>query len=164
MLKIISNLVKLKEYPSQKAVNLINASQNAKNQFAKLIDDGWCHVYAKVLFSKPIGIVFLFTNLDDKDLADGKNTCYICNFFVHPKFRGMGVGTEIMEHIFDVAKKNGFKQMTIGVDEKNEKNVRLYKKLGFTKELKKSSLDASIKDENGNHLPTKEHLILVKDL
>ena len=54
--------------------------------------------------------------------------------------------------------------MTIGVDESNEKNVRMYKKLGFTTELKKSSLDATIKDKDGNHLRTKEHLILVKDL
>lgn len=164
MLKTISKCIKLKEYPSHKAVSLINASENVKNQFAKLIDDGWCHVYAKVVLNKAIGIVFLLTNLDDKDLADGKNVCYICNFFVHPKFRGMGMGTEIMEHIFDVSKKNGFKQMTIGVMESNEKNVRLYKKLGFTTELKKSSLDATIKDKNGNHLSAKEHLILVKDL
>ena len=164
MLKTISKCIKLKAYPSQKAVRLINASENVKKQFASLIDDGWCHVFAKVLLGKAIGMVFLLTNLDDKSLADGKNVCYICNFFVQPKFRGMGMGTEIMEHIFCVAKENGFKQMTIGVDESNEKNVRMYKKLGFTTELKKSSLDATIKDKDGNHLRTKEHLILVKGL
>lgn len=164
MMKFISNLIKLKEYPATQAVELVNASPNAKKQFIKLIEEGTCHVYAKAIFNKTVGVIFLFTNLDDKDLADGENTCYIANLFVHPKFRGKGIGTEILEYIFQVAREKGFKQMTLGVDEAIEKNVRLYKKLGFTKEVKKSSLDASVKDKNGNHLTIKEHLVLAKDL
>ena len=86
MMKFISNLIKLKEYPATQAVELINASPNAKKQFIKLIEEGTCHVYAKAIFNKTVGVIFLFTNLDDKDLADGENTCILPIYLFTPNF------------------------------------------------------------------------------
>ncbi len=157
-------LVKIKSYPANEAVNLVNVSPTVKKIFAKLINEGSCYVYAKVLFKKTLGIAFLFTNLDDKDLADGVNTCYVANVFVHPRLRGKGMGSEILNYTVEIARSKGFKQMTIGVDEKIEQNVKLYKKLGFTREIKRSSSDAVLRNSDGNPLAIKEHLILAKDL
>lgn len=156
--------LKIKSYSANIAVNLVNVSPAVKKRFAELISDGSCYVYAKVLFKRALGIAFLFTNLDDKDLADGENTCYVANVFVHPRLRGKGMGSEILNYIAEIARKKGFKQMTIGVDEEIEKNVKLYKRLGFTREIKRNSFDAVLKNSDGKPLAIKEHLILAKDL
>ena len=111
-----------------------------------------------------IGEVFVFTDLSDKDFADGKIRAYITNFYVIPEFRGRGIGTRLLENIFVELKQHGFLEVAIGVYESETKNVRLYKKLGFLHEIKKCKIDPICIDETGNPFSMNEFILIIKYL
>lgn len=56
-------------------------------------------------------------------------TCYIGRLAVHPKMQNQGIGTSLMKKI-----ENFFssKRFELFVGSKSEKNIHLYKKLGYT--------------------------------
>ncbi len=50
---------------------------------------------------------------------------------VLPEFRGYGIGTKLIKKIFEVLRKNGYKQTSLSVQTDNPA-VRLYQRLGYT--------------------------------
>ena len=56
---------------------------------------------------------------------------HITNIAVHPDFRGMGVGNELMKHIIEIAKNEGVTRMTLEVRKSNLVAFGLYCKYGF---------------------------------
>jgi ribosomal protein S18 acetylase RimI-like enzyme len=50
---------------------------------------------------------------------------------VLPPFRGYGIGAKLMNKLFDVLRKNGYKQTSLSV-QKNNPAVRFYQRLGYT--------------------------------
>ena len=85
---------------------------------------------------KLIGELYVFLNLDDKDFADGKKTAYLCAFRVQEKYRRQGIGTRLIETAVKDLKEKGFTGVTIGVEEAEELNVKLYRRLGFNTKIK----------------------------
>ena len=55
---------------------------------------------------------------------------YISNIAVYPEYRGMGIGTTLLNFIEETKSKN-IKNLTLDVETKNEGAIRLYKRLGF---------------------------------
>lgn len=70
---------------------------------------------------------------------------------VLPEFRGCGIGTRLMENLFDLLRKNGYKQTSLSV-QKNNPAVHLYKRRGYT-----------IADERFDHVGHEDYIML-KDL
>lgn len=56
---------------------------------------------------------------------------HITNIAVHPEFRGMGFGNEIMKDIINCAINSGVKDMTLEVRASNIAAINLYNKFGF---------------------------------
>lgn len=56
---------------------------------------------------------------------------HITNVAVHPEFRGVGIGSSLMEYLIDIAKSEGISSMTLEVRKSNLAAQRLYKKFGF---------------------------------
>ena len=50
---------------------------------------------------------------------------------VSPEARGKGVGTQMLNHLNDLAVEEGFKRITLEVIDSNEKAMVLYQKRGF---------------------------------
>lgn len=163
-MSVISSLLTVKEYTSEKAVNFAHVARSAKKPFIEMLNHGKCCVYCAVIFNKVVGRIILFTDLEDKDLADGKSVCYFSNLWVHPKLRGHKIGTKLVNCVEKEAKKKGFEFLTLGVHTDNEKNVGIYKHLGFDKVVKNKSQDVIVKDENGDFITVKEYSILMKKL
>lgn len=78
---------------------------------------------------------------------------YITNIAVFPEHRKMGVGTALLEHLFDFAKEKELAFISLEVRESNSDAITLYKKLGFIEEGKR---------KNFYSLPTEDALILTK--
>ncbi len=52
---------------------------------------------------------------------------------VHPDFRGLGIGTEIVGRVVELAKSVGLRVIKLYVVADNVRALRFYKRLGFTK-------------------------------
>jgi ribosomal protein S18 acetylase RimI-like enzyme len=61
----------------------------------------------------------------------GPDFCYLGRLAVLPEHRRNGYGKELINHIFEQAKKTGAKRVEIGLISKDRKLKNWYKKLGF---------------------------------
>ena len=145
-------------------MRVTNVKKNAQAPFYELLNNGKAHVYAIVVLNRVVGRIILFTELEDKDLADGKDVCYFSNLWVHPKLRGKKIGTKLVDYVMEEAGKKGFKYLTLGVVTDNEKNKSIYSHLGFNDVVKNKTCDVVVKDENGEFIPIKENIVLKKKI
>ena len=95
-----------------------------------------------------IGELYAFLDLEDKDFADGKTTAYLCAFRVQEGFRGQGLGSRLMEAALAELKALGFRRAAIGVSEDEPRNLRLYRRFGFTQKVKDCRADPCAMDEH----------------
>jgi GNAT superfamily N-acetyltransferase len=51
---------------------------------------------------------------------------------VHPSMRGRGIGTQLLQSVFDFAHTHGFKSLRLDVVDTNPGARRLYERMGFT--------------------------------
>jgi len=123
----------------------------ARPQFgAHFLRDKMEFWYAKV-DDTVVGRIYFFKNLSDPDIADGYSRGYICNLHVLREYRGHGIGTALIETIKSRAKEISFTHVTLGVDEQELANVRLYHRLGFTEKIKECHYDPVCRNADGNY-------------
>ena len=78
-----------------------------------------------------IGSAFLSFNLAEalKHKADLGTT-------VHDDYQNMGLGTAMINHLLDIARKKGLKKVCLFVNTDNSRAIHLYEKCGFQIEAK----------------------------
>lgn len=111
-----------------------------------------------------IGELYAFRDIkEDRDFADGRDTAYLCAFRVRRECRGQGLGTRLMQTALEELKSEGFRRAAIGAGE--ERNLRLYRRMGFTREIKQGFFDPCARDEHMRPMPEKEPFwLLSKEL
>ncbi len=110
--------------------------------FAENIDSGNMEFWtAQTPEGRLLCELYLVRALEDADFADGEKRCYLCAFRTVKAFRGQGIGSRLMEVVLDRARALGFSEATIGVEEREEQNIRLYRRFGFTGLVKLAELD-----------------------
>lgn len=95
-----------------------------------------------------VGEIYVFKKLSDNEFADGIHRAYLCAFRIIKELRGQGLGTKLLTTVLEHIKNMGFEIATIGVDETETDNIRLYKRIGFTEKIKDSFVDPCNLDEN----------------
>ncbi|MCD8212641.1 MAG: GNAT family N-acetyltransferase [Campylobacter sp.] len=68
------------------------------------------------------------SNLDRECFED---EFYIDSIAVDEEFRGRGIASGLIQHAFGIAKQNGFKKVSLIVDEKKPEIQAFYESLGF---------------------------------
>ena len=116
--------------------------------------------------SELIGELYAFLDLEeDRELADGTTTAYLCAFRIRKDYRGQGLGTRLMETVLADLKAEGFRRATIGVGPDEEQNVRLYRRLGFTAKVRDCRIDPCAMDEHMQPVREEEaYWLLSKEL
>lgn len=111
-----------------------------------------------------IGELYLFKHLPDHDFADGSSTAYLYGFYIEEGVRGKGLGTMLLNRVLQRLSELGFRYATIGVESREQANVRLYERMGFTERIKTTELNLCDVDEN--YCPTQypEYWLLRKTL
>ena len=110
-----------------------------------------------------IGELYVFRDIEeDRDFADGITTAYLCAFRIKKEYCGRGLGTLLMETVLADLKGSGIKYATIGVSE--ERNRKLYHRMGFTNEIKECFFDPCARDENMQPEQDEGYLLLSKEL
>ena len=104
--------------------------------FSDNIKQGNAEFWAIEHHARLIGEIYLFKKLDDHDFADGNTTAYLYGFQMEELMRGKGLGTMLMERVLVRLRELNFRYVTIGVKPEEEKNIRLYTKLGFKEKIK----------------------------
>jgi len=69
---------------------------------------------------------------------DGEDTLYVHELDTHPDFRRRGVGTQLMNELFKLAKERSYTEVWLGADQDNQAANALYRR------LKPSEIDPSI--------------------
>lgn len=108
--------------------------------------------------------MYLFHKLEDADFCDGEATAYPCAFRMREDLRGKGYGTKPLTHVIERARANGWKYLTIGVDENETANLRLHTRMGFTEKIKFCQTDPCDHDENMQPCPAVGFTLLRKAL
>ena len=111
-----------------------------------------------------IGELYIFHRLDDEDFANGKDRAYLCAFRIKKMWRGQGLGTGLITAVIEHLRETGCKTVTIGVDENEPDNQRLYHRLGFTQKIKDCRADPCDVDKNGKPLECPCFWLLSKSL
>lgn len=84
-----------------------------------------------------VGTIQIVFSQEDKRFADGKEKAHLHHARVAEGMRGRGIGSSLVRRAEEEARKRGFAEITLGVDETNEGAVRLYQRLGYHEFLKK---------------------------
>lgn len=130
---------------------------------AREIDDGNMEAWTAQCGEEITALLLLVKVLSDRDFADGEGRCYLWGFRVTPAFRGQGIGTALLRRVLVRAKELGFREATIGVEEREEANMRLYRREGFTEFVKTALYDPCTPMPDGR--PCEDnYLLLVRAL
>ena len=111
-----------------------------------------------------LGELYAFLDIEeDRDFADGRTTAYLCAFRVQKESRERGLGSRLMETAFSELRAMGFRYVTIGAD--NARNEAMYRRLGFTTNVKACYFDPCARDEKMQPEPDGAgYLLLAKEL
>lgn len=82
---------------------------------------------------KVIGTVQLVFQLKDRELADGKKVANLHHLRVKEEFRNRGIATKLEEALIKIAKKRGFRIITLGIkhDQSYDFLRKLYEGWGY---------------------------------
>ena len=110
-----------------------------------------------------LGELYTFLDIgEDRDVADGKTTAYLCAFRVKEGFRGRGLGSRLMDAALAGLRDMGFLRATIGVSDR--RNEELYRRMGFDRKIKDCYFDPCAVDEDMRPLPVEGYQLLARDL
>lgn len=86
-----------------------------------------------VLFddNKLIGELHVKYDNEDKDFAEKEKRAYLFAFRVHKDYQGKGLGSYLLETVIDELNANGYHELTVGVEDDNNRARYMYEKHGF---------------------------------
>ena len=80
--------------------------------------------FLKLTLIKPVYDRITASSIEGNDL-------YIGNLVVTPEYRGQGIGTEIIEYAFQLAREKNCKRVLLDVIFENDRAKNLYERMGF---------------------------------
>lgn len=89
-----------------------------------------CVFYIAEVGGRIVGFVSGYVVMRNPQLAI-ERIGKVDNIFVDDSFRGLGIGTKLLEALLTYFKRQGTTYTELSCDFANEKALRLYKKLGF---------------------------------
>lgn len=139
-------------------------SQTTKDFFLQALRQGLAEFWTIEEDNRLIGELYLFFSLDDPDFAKRGVRAYLCAFRVIPERQGRGYGTQLLERVLERARELGYREVSIGVEETAPQNLRLYRRMGFTQQVKVCTQDPCDVDERFRPRPCERFLLLNREL
>ncbi|PIN93262.1 hypothetical protein COU56_03750 [Candidatus Pacearchaeota archaeon CG10_big_fil_rev_8_21_14_0_10_31_9] len=75
-------------------------------------------------------------------ISEHKSYGYIDDIFIYRKFRGHGLGTDLIKEFIKILKHKKINKLRLGVNINNKKAIKLYERLGF--KLKHYEMDKEL--------------------
>lgn len=131
----MNKIIKLDIKNFEKCNNIWNMEKNKelKDRFYNelLNKNRMTFVYTKD--EEYIGEISIVFNKKDEDYSIPGMRLYISRIIVKKDCRGKGYGKKLMNFIIEYAKKEGYKELSLGVNLDNYIALKLYVELGFNK-------------------------------
>ena len=89
-----------------------------------------CEATAYIKAEAFIGDIQNTDNLISDEMA------YLCSFRTNKEYQGQGYFSKLYKFLEQDLKSKGYKELSLGVEPKEIRNVNMYKKLGFTNLIK----------------------------
>ena len=80
-----------------------------------------------------IGEISIVFNKNDEDYSIPGIRLYVSRIIVKKELRGLGYGKKLMNYIIEYAKREGYEELSLGVNLDNYIALKLYVELGFDK-------------------------------
>ena len=80
-----------------------------------------------------IGEISIVFNKNDEDYSIPGIRLYVSRIIVKKEYRGRGYGKKLMNYIIEYAKREGYTELSLGVNLDNYIALKLYVELGFDK-------------------------------
>lgn len=101
----------------------------------KDIEKGIIDIFALFDRDKIIGELRVKYISDDSRFADKSKRAYIYAFRIHKKYQGKGLGNFLLENVLSILVNKGYMELTVGVEDDNQKARYMYEKNGFTESI-----------------------------
>jgi ribosomal protein S18 acetylase RimI-like enzyme len=95
------------------------------------INSNTIQFYLAFASTELVGYIKARTEDNPPELAGVKHI-EIERIYVHPGYKGLKIGKQLIDHAAIEAKQQGYEVLWLGVWEKNENAIAFYKKQGFT--------------------------------
>lgn len=99
-----------------------SACTQSEERTRERVGDGLCVV--AILEGKLVGTATVHLR---------RKVVHLCQFAVHPKYRGYGIGKKLEEYLFNLAIENGKEALVCDTSEKSDRIVHWYLKNGWQK-------------------------------
>ncbi|MFS7889834.1 putative transferase transcription regulator GNAT family [Helianthus anomalus] len=87
------------------------------------------HDFTKLAYYSDICVGSIACRLEKKE--DGAIRVYIMTLGVLAPYRGLGIGTKLLNHVIDLSSKENIGEIYLHVQTNNEDAINFYKKFGF---------------------------------
>lgn len=148
MSMIDDNIIQLEPKDYYKCNNIWNMArdQNRTKKWYDEIVSGNRITFVYVQNGEFIGEGSLVLKNDDPDYTIPGNRIYLSRMIVKNEYQNHGIGSSLIDYLMEQARKNGYEEMSIGVDIVNVNARHLYEKKGFTNIIFEG------KDEDGEYV------------
>ncbi len=110
-----------------------------KKDFVKGVKNGKRICYYGISDGEIISEATAVFSKDEVQNSDGlidETTAYLCAFRTVEEYQGKGCFSKLYKFMENDLKERGYKALTLGVEPKEEKNMKIYSSFGFTKLIK----------------------------
>ncbi len=127
-IKNVSDILNL--YPEANEKQLAKIKNDVIKDLRK-VEEGSRIIYGAKSEEGIVGTAQLVFKDDKEYYADGTARAHIHHTRIAERLRGQGIGTMLMEVVEKEARRRGFTEMTLGVEEDNKKATQFYQHLGY---------------------------------
>lgn len=101
-------------------------------QNRRSIENGSIDIFVMFVGERPVGELHAAYESEDERAVKGQRA-YLSAFRVHEEYQGRGLGKELMQFVIDRLTEDGYAELTIGVEDDNERAKHMYERFGFTR-------------------------------
>ena len=108
-----------------------NDVQAMIDETAQSIEQGKIDIFGLFKGSKLIGELHVMYQSEEEDKVIPEKRAYLYAFRVHKNDQGKGLGKYLAGQVIDRLAEKGYSELTIGVEDDNERAIHIYKQFGF---------------------------------
>ena len=108
-----------------------NDVQAMIDETAKSIEQGKIDIFGLFKGLKLIGELRAMYQSEEEDKVIPGKRAYLYAFRIHKNYQGKGLGKYLASQVIDRLTEKGYSELTIGVEDDNERAIHIYKQFGF---------------------------------